>query len=97
MAQSIAQLSDRVGAVCENYQGRFEKIDGELQSVFERLQGGTHAFGEEVMDMLEKLDASLASGMQAFSLGTEELREVMQMLVVKGDDATATGGARHAA
>ena len=40
------------------------------------------------MDFVGKLDTSLANGMQAFSLGTEELREVVQTLVV-GVDAKA--------
>ncbi len=88
MAKAVAQLSDRVGTVWDNYRSRFEKVDDELQAVFERLQGGTRAFGEEVMDFVGKLDTSLANGMQAFSLGTEELREVVQTLVV-GVDAKA--------
>jgi hypothetical protein len=88
MAKAVAQLSEKIGSVWDNYRGRFEKVDGELQAVFERLQGGTRAFGEEFMDFVGKLDASLASGMQAFSLGTEELREVAQMLVA-GIDAKA--------
>jgi methyl-accepting chemotaxis protein len=88
MAKAVAQLSERVGTVWDNYSTRFEKIDDELQAVFERLQGGTRAFGEDVMDFVGKLDTSLANGMQAFSLGTEELREVAQMLVV-GNDAKA--------
>ncbi len=88
MAKAVAQVSDRVGTVWDNYSRRFEKVDDELQAVFERLQGGTRAFGEEVMDFVGKLDSSLANGMQAFSLGTEELREVAQMLVV-GVDAKA--------
>ena len=82
MAKAVAQLSERIGAVWDNYRSRFEKVDDDLQAVFERLQGGTRAFGEEFMDFIGKLDASLASGMQAFSLGTEELREVAQMLAV---------------
>jgi hypothetical protein len=82
MAKAVAELSEKVGAVWDNYRSRFEKIDGELQAVFERLQGGTRAFGEEFTDFVGKLDTSLANGMQAFSLGTEELREVAEMLVV---------------
>jgi len=82
MAKAIAQLTERVGTVWDNYRHRFEKVDGELQAVFERLQGGTRAFGEDVMDFVGKLDTSLANGMQAFSLGTEELREVAQLLSV---------------
>ena len=88
MAKAVAQLSEQVGTVWDNYRTRFEKVDDELQAVFERLQGGTRAFGEDVMDFVGKLDTSLANGMQAFSLGTEELREVAQLLVV-GVDAKA--------
>lgn len=89
MAKAVAQLSDKIGTVWENYSGRFEKVDDELQAVFERLQGGTRAFGEEVMDFVGKLDESLANGMQAFSLGTEELREIAQMFVINGDAKAA--------
>lgn len=81
-ANAVAQLSERMGTVWDNYRSRFEKVDGELEAVFERLQGSTRAFGEEVTDFVGKLDASLTSGMQAFSLGTEELREVAQMFVI---------------
>lgn len=89
MAKAFGQVSERIGATWDNYRNRFEKIDGELEAVFERLQGGTRAFGEEVMDFVAKLDTSLANGMQAFSLGTEELREVAQMFVINGDNAKA--------
>jgi chromosome segregation ATPase len=88
-AKALAQLSQRIGTVWDNYRSRFEKVDGDLEAVFERLQGSTRAFGEEVTDFVSKLDASLASGMQAFSLGTEELREVAQMFVVNGDAKAA--------
>ena len=87
MAKSVTQLSEQIGTVWENYRDRFEKVDDELQVVFERLQGGTRAFGEEIMGFVGKLDASLASGMQAFSLGTEELREVAQMFVISNAKA----------
>jgi hypothetical protein len=89
MAKSVAQLAGQVGAVWDNYRSRFEKVDNEMQAVFERLQGGTRAFGEEVMDFVGKLDSSLANGMQAFSLGTEELREVAQMLVISNEAKAA--------
>jgi hypothetical protein len=84
MAKSVAQVSERIGTVWEHYRNHFEKVDDELQAAFDRLQGGTRAFGDEVMAFVGKLDASLASGMQAFSLGTEELRDVAQMFVING-------------
>lgn len=89
MAKSFGQLSERVGATWENYRNRFEKVDGDLEAAFERLHGGTRAFGEEIMDFVAKLDTSLANGMQAFSLGTEELREIAQMFVINGDAKAA--------
>ena len=89
MAKAVGRLSESVGTVWDNYRSRFEKVDDELQAVFERLQGGTRAFGDEIMDFVGKLDASLVTGMQAFSLGTEELREVARMLVVNGDAKAA--------
>jgi hypothetical protein len=89
MAKSVAQLSERVGTVWENYRNHFEKVDDDLEAVFAQLQGGTRAFGDEVMAFVRKLDASLASGMQAFSLGTEELRDVAQMFVVNGQSKAA--------
>jgi exonuclease VII small subunit len=88
-ARAVAQLSERIGTVWDNYRGRFEKVDGELEAVFERLQGGTRAFGEEVMDFVGKLDISLANGMQAFALGAEELREIAQMFVINGERKAA--------
>jgi methyl-accepting chemotaxis protein len=83
MAKAVTQLSEKVGTVWESYRTRFEKVDGELQAVFERLQGGTRAFGEEFVELITRLDRSLANGMEAFSLGTDELREVAELLVNK--------------
>ena len=82
MAKAVSQLSDKTSQVWDNYCSRFEKVDDDLQAVFERLQGGTRAFGKEVMDFVAELDASLAEGMNALSTGTEELRKVAELLVV---------------
>jgi uncharacterized protein YoxC len=82
MAKAVAQLSEKTNVVWDNYRSRFEKVDTDLEAVFERLQGGTRAFGKEVMEFVGKLDASLAEGMQALSVGTEELREVAEILLV---------------
>lgn len=81
MAAALARLSENTASVWDNYRGRFEKVDGDLQAVFEQLQGGTRAFGKEVMEFVGKLDANLAESMQALSIGTEELREVAELLV----------------
>jgi hypothetical protein len=89
MAKAVAQLSEKVGVVWNNYSSRFERVDDDLGAVFERLQSGTRAFGDEFMSFIAKLDASLANGMQAFSLGTEELREVVQMLVIQHANASS--------
>jgi uncharacterized phage infection (PIP) family protein YhgE len=80
-ARALARLSENTVAVWDNYRGRFEKVDGDLQAVFEQLQGGTQAFGKEVMEFVGRLDHSLAESMQALSIGTEELREVAELLV----------------
>jgi hypothetical protein len=89
MAKAVAQLTDKVGAVWTNYSDRFEQVDDDLTKAFAQLQGGTRAFGDEFMKFVAKLDNSLASGMQAFSVGTEELREVVQLLVDKNGKLTA--------
>jgi hypothetical protein len=82
MARAMVQLSEKTSTVWDNYQSRFEKVDDDLQLVFDRLQGGTRAFGKEFMDFVGKLDSSFAEGMQALALGTEELREVAEILAV---------------
>jgi hypothetical protein len=93
MAKALAQLSEKVGTVWNNYSNRFERVDDDLGAVFERLQSGTRAFGDEFMSFISKLDSSLANGMQAFSLGTEELREVVQMLVINANINATTARA----
>ena len=93
MAKAIAQLAEKVGVVWNNYSSRFERVDDDLGAVFERLQSGTRAFGDEFMNFIGKLDSSLANGMQAFSLGTEELREVVQMLVINANINATTAKA----
>jgi hypothetical protein len=82
MAQAMTQLAAKTSSVWDNYSRRFEKVDDDLQAVFERLQGGTRAFGKEVMEFVGELDNSLAEGMNALSAGTEELRKVAEMLVL---------------
>jgi hypothetical protein len=82
MAKAVTQLVGKAASVWENYRTRFEKVDGDLQAVFERLQGGTRAFGKEVMEFVGELDNSLAEGMNAFASGTEELRKVAEILVL---------------
>jgi ABC-type transporter Mla subunit MlaD len=83
MAKAVSELSDKAASVWDNYRGRFEKVDDDLERVFARLGDGTRAFGNEVMEFVGKLDANLANGMQALSVGTEELREVAETLIGK--------------
>ena len=97
MAKAVAQLSDKVGAVWSNYSSRFEQVDHDLAAAFAQLQGGTRAFGDEFMKFVSKLDSSLASGMEAFSVGTEELREVVQLLVDKPASSAGTPPSAEAA
>jgi hypothetical protein len=80
MAQAVTRLTQQTSSIWENYRGRFEKVDDDLQAVFEQLQGGTRAFGKEFMNFVGKLDSSLAEGMQALSVGTDELRKVAEIL-----------------
>jgi len=82
MAEAVTNLTQLTSSVWENYRGRFEKVDDDLQAVFAQLQGGTRAFGNEFMSFVGKLDASLAEGMQALSVGTDELRKVAEILSV---------------
>lgn len=82
MAQAVTRLTQQTSSVWENYRGRFEKVDDDLQAVFEQLHGGTRAFGKEFMTFVGKLDSSLAEGMQALSVGTDELRKVAEILSV---------------
>lgn len=82
MAQAVTRLTQQTGTVLENYRGRFEKVDDDLQAVFEQLQNGTRAFGKEFMTFVGKLDGSLAEGMQALSVGTDELRKVAEILTI---------------
>jgi hypothetical protein len=82
MAEAVTNLTQLTSSVWENYRGRFEKVDDDLQAVFEQLQGGTRAFGNEFMNFVGKLDSSLAEGMQALSVGTDELRKVAEILSI---------------
>ncbi len=82
MAEAVTNLTQITSAVWDNYRGRFEKVDDDLQAVFEQLHGGTRAFGNEFMTFVGRLDASLAEGMRALSVGTEELRKVAEILTV---------------
>jgi hypothetical protein len=81
MAAALTRLAENTASLWDSYRGRFEKVDDDLAAVFEQLQGGTRAFGKEVMEFVGKLDGSLAKSMQALSIGTEELREVAELLV----------------
>lgn len=81
MAKAVTATSEKASLVWENYRGRFETVDEDLKLVFEHLQDGTRSFSKEVMAFVGSLDANLATGLQALSVGTEELREVAETLL----------------
>jgi hypothetical protein len=81
MAKAVTATSEKAALVWENYRGRFETVDEDLKLVFEHLQDGTRSFSKEVMEFVGGLDANLATGLQALSVGTEELREVAETLL----------------
>lgn len=81
MAAAVTQISEKASVVWDSYRGRFEKVDEDLKAVFEHLQDGTRSLSKEVMAFVGTLDANLASGLQALSVGTEELREVAETLL----------------
>jgi hypothetical protein len=81
MATAVTEISAKAATVWDNYRGRFEKVDADLERAFVQLGDGTRAWSGEVMAFVEKLDANLATGMEALSVGTEELREVAETLV----------------
>jgi hypothetical protein len=81
MAKGVTATAEKAAQVWDNYRGRFEAVDEDLKLVFEHLQDGTRSFSQEVMEFVGGLDANLASGLQALSVGTEELREVAETLL----------------
>jgi len=81
MAKAVTATSEQAGLVWESYRGRFETVDEDLKLVFEHLQDGTRTFSKEMMEFVGSLDANLATGLQALSVGTEELREVAETLL----------------
>jgi hypothetical protein len=81
MAKAATATSEKAALVWDSYRGRFESVDEDLKLVFEHLQDGTRSFSKEVMEFVSGLDANLANGLQALSVGTEELREVAETLL----------------
>jgi hypothetical protein len=81
MANSVTATSEKAAVVWDSYRSRFETVDEDLKLVFEHLQDGTRSFSKEVMAFVGGLDANLATGLQALSVGTEELREVAETLL----------------
>jgi hypothetical protein len=81
MAKAVTEISDKASHVWDNYRGRFEKVDDDLKAAFERLQDGTRSFNSEALGFVATLDANLATGMQALSVGTDELREIAETLL----------------
>jgi uncharacterized phage infection (PIP) family protein YhgE len=81
MAKGVTATAEKAAQVWDNYRGRFETVDEDLKLVFEHLQDGTRSFSKEVTAFVGGLDANLASGLQALSVGTEELREVAETLL----------------
>jgi hypothetical protein len=81
MAKSVTEISDKASRVWDSYRGRFEKVDDDLKAAFERLQEGTRSFNSEALGFVGALDAKLAAGMQALSVGTDELREIAETLL----------------
>jgi hypothetical protein len=81
MAKGMTATAEKAAQVWDSYRGRFETVDEDLRLVFEHLQDGTRSFSKEVMEFVGGLDANLATGLQALSVGTEELREVAETLL----------------
>jgi methyl-accepting chemotaxis protein len=81
MAKAVTDISDKASHVWDSYRGRFEKVDDDLKAAFERLHEGTRSFNSEALGFVSTLDANLASGMQALSVGTDELREIAETLL----------------
>jgi ABC-type transporter Mla subunit MlaD len=81
MAKAVTDVSDKASRVWDSYRGRFEKVDDDLKAAFERLQEGTRSFNSEALGFVATLDSNLASGMQALSVGTDELREIAETLL----------------
>jgi methyl-accepting chemotaxis protein len=81
MAKAVTEISDKASRVWDSYRGRFEKVDDDLKAAFERLQEGTRNFNSEALGFVGTLDANLATGMQALSVGTDELREIAETLL----------------
>jgi len=80
MAKEVKELSSKASSVWDNYRGRFEKVDEDMQQAFDRLTEGTRAFSQEVTAFMTKVDGDLAKGAQALSVGTDELREIAEIL-----------------
>jgi uncharacterized phage infection (PIP) family protein YhgE len=80
MAKAVSEISGKASVVWDNYRGRFEKVDEDMQAAFEHLTEGARSFSREVTDFMVKLEGNLAKGSQALATGTEELREIAQML-----------------
>src|SRR5471030_1088103 len=81
MAKAVTEISAKASRVWDSYRGRFEKVDDDLKAAFERLQEGTRSFNSEALGFVGTLDANLATGMQALSVGTDELREIAETLL----------------
>jgi hypothetical protein len=81
MAKAVTATAEKAALVWESYRSRFETVDEDLKLVFEHLQDGTRTFSREVTEFVGGLDANLANGLQALSVGTEELREVAETLL----------------
>lgn len=86
MAKTVTEITNKAANVWDNYRGRFEKVDEDMQAAFDRLTEGTRTFSREVTEFMTKVDGDLAKGAQALSVGTEELREIAQIL---GDAVTS--------
>lgn len=81
VVQSLLESADAIKQTWSSYRDRFEKVDADLEAVFDRIQQGTEAYHRNVIEYVRELDNHFASSVNLLGGGITELKEAVDDLV----------------
>ncbi|MEO5376795.1 MAG: anti-phage defense ZorAB system protein ZorA [Magnetococcus sp. DMHC-6] len=80
-ARIVYEGAQQVQNNWENYRQRFEKVDEDLSSIFDKIQEGTEAYHYRVHEYVIQIDHHFTNSMNLLGGGIEQLKETIEDLV----------------
>lgn len=80
LAQSLTEVSERVRQSWESYQGRFEKVDEDLERAYEKLQSTLQIQEQRLAAFLKDFDSSFTKATEGLSTTVHGINEAAESL-----------------